>query len=110
MVKKHVKNKKKDGPASGRRCVKIEVDSTEDAQDPRPIAYAYGDNAIYAKKGEGDDESMEIIGWTTSGGFSHQSQRNLCIAHIQIPSCVEGKEIQVEVLGALKSGKVLGFI
>lgn len=104
------KKQKKDGPASGRRCVKIQVDTTEDSQDPRPIAYAYGDNAIYAKTGEGDDESMGMIGWTTSGGFSHQSQRNLCIAHINIPSCVEGKEIQVEVLGALKTGKVLGFV
>jgi len=107
--KEACKEQKKNGPKSGRRCIKIEVHTTEEeeAGEKNKIAYAYGDNAIYKM---GDDGALQMIGWTTSGGFSHQSQRNLCIAHINIPDCITGSDIKVEVLGELKSGKVLDFI
>jgi len=100
---------KKEGWASGKRCVKVHVesDADDDEDSGRPIADACGDNAIMMKNEKGE---LEQVGWTTSGGYSHSSKRNLCIAHVNLDCIEDGTKVMVEVLGKLKNGTILGVI
>merc|ERR1719192_1828432 len=107
--KSAVAKMKKEGWASGKRCVKVhvETDTDDDEDKGRPIADACGDNAIMMKNEKGE---LEQVGWTTSGGYSHQSKRNLCIAHVNLDCIEDGTKVMVEVLGKLKNGTILGVI
>jgi len=107
--KSAVAKMKKEGWPSGKRCVKVhvETDADDDENDGLAIADACGDNAIMRKNDKGE---LEQVGWTTSGGYSHQSKRNLCIAHVNLDCLEDGTKVMVEVLGKLKNGTILGVI
>jgi len=106
---------KKEGPESGRRCVKVHVEDEvisasnggQAQEQSRAIAEAYGDNAIFMENAKGE---MVMIGYTTSGAYSHQSKRSLCVAHVNLDCLAEGTKVKVEVLGELRNGTVLGVI
>jgi len=102
-----VKKQKKEGWASGKRCVKITVNTEENPVENRSPPEPYGDNVIFIKNDKGE---LKEVGFTTSGGYGHITKRSLAIAHIDLDQCVEGTKIQVEVLGQLYSGEVLEFI
>merc|ERR1712204_68973 len=76
------------------RClVKMEVDIDN--------ADAYGDNPIFTA----DDE---LIGWTTSGAYSHQSNRSLAWAYLKDGyEKKEDAELFVEIIGKRRPIRVI---
>ncbi|SMX26075.1 4-methylaminobutanoate oxidase (formaldehyde-forming) [Pelagimonas phthalicica] len=50
----------------------------------------------------------KAVGYITSGGYSHRSQKSMALAYIATENCEAGSGLQVEILGELHKAEVLG--
>ena len=76
-----------------RKLYKMEVDILD--------ADAYGDNPIFTKS---DDK---LVGWTTSGAYSHQSDRSLAFGYLYEGYQDSDTELYVELVGEKRPIRVL---
>ena len=78
-----------DGPA--RKLVAFEVDAIDtDVQGYEPIWH----------KGS-------VIGFCTSGGYSHYAQKSVAQGFVPVPQAQEGLEVEIEILGQMRPARLI---
>jgi dimethylglycine dehydrogenase len=58
-----------------------------------------GDEPIWFRKGHGKNESYEIKGWVTSGGFAHNSGVSVAMGYVPKEIADEKQGWGIEILG-----------
>ena len=49
----------------------------------------------------------EIVGFVTSGGYAHWSQKSVAIGFMPVEMIVEGAEVEIEILGEKRTARVI---
>ncbi|MBO9436466.1 FAD-dependent oxidoreductase [Ruegeria sp. R13_0] len=47
------------------------------------------------------------VGYITSGGYSHRSQKSMALAYVSVENAAAGSKLQVEILGEMRDAEVL---
>ena len=50
----------------------------------------------------------EAIGYISSGGFAHHTQKSMAMGYVQLKNSTAGSKLQVEILGNLYDAEILG--
>ena len=48
----------------------------------------------------------EVVGWCTSGGYSHFTGKSLAIGFLPAANAVDGTEVEIEILGEKRRARV----
>ncbi len=48
----------------------------------------------------------EVVGYVTSGGYSHHAQRSIAFGFLPVELAEEGREVEIEILGDMIPAKL----
>ena len=75
--------------------------------DPGDPADVIGDEPIWHRGGDGD---WSVVGWVTSGGYAHYSERSLALGYVAadvIDAADAPGEFEIEIIGRRRPATLL---
>jgi dimethylglycine dehydrogenase len=61
---------------------------------------------------QGKDEPIwkdgKVIGFVTSGGYAHYSEKSVALGFLPSDMAHEGQEVEIEILGEMRPARVIG--
>lgn len=75
--------------------------------DPDEPADVIGDEPIWHRPSGSSDDDWRVVGWITSGGYAHYTQRSLALGYVEAAVADDPGEFEIEIIGRRRPATLL---
>ena len=68
--------------------------------DGPPLQFARGHTRLDIRDGK-------VVGFVTSGGYAHYSEKSVALGFLPVEMIEEGREVEIEILGEMKKARLI---